>query len=286
MSQVNRQRAVFFIVAVFGLGLGVQAYAAPRVVSINLCTDQLLLALAEPEQILSVSWLAADPEESMLAAEASRYPINYGSAEEVLAFDPDVVLAGSYTSPFTRQLLARLGYSVHDIAPAESLGDIERNIRQVARAIDREARGELVIEAFRARERGLVTPSEPLRVAVVRPGGFTVEPQSLANELIERAGVRNVAIEEGLDRWGSLPLETLVRAAPDVIVISRYEADAPSLANGILEHPALRGAARSGEAVQVPTRYWACGLPQSLESVELLLAGIAARERRPVRDRR
>ena len=43
-----------------------------RVVSINLCTDQLALLLAAPGQLLSVSWLSQDPQSSMLAAAAAR----------------------------------------------------------------------------------------------------------------------------------------------------------------------------------------------------------------------
>ena len=61
----------------------------PSVASINLCADQLVLVLADPEQILTVSWLSADPEESLLAATAAHYPLNYGTAEELLRFAPD-----------------------------------------------------------------------------------------------------------------------------------------------------------------------------------------------------
>jgi iron complex transport system substrate-binding protein len=82
----------------------VGALAQPTVASINLCTDQLLLSIAAPEQILSLSWLSADPEESMLAAAAGRYPLNYGTAEELLRIGAEVVIAGAETSPFTRQL--------------------------------------------------------------------------------------------------------------------------------------------------------------------------------------
>lgn len=274
MPRVNRNCAALSALA--ALGMGGHVAAAPSVVSINLCTDQLLLELAEPEQILSLSWLSADPEESMLATEASRYRLNYGTAEEVLAYDPDVVLAGSYTGLFTRRLLQRLGYALHEVAPANTLAEIERNIRQVALAIGREDRGEDVIREFRARQHALVPRTDGLRVAFVRPGGFTIDRHSLAHELLERAGIRNVATENGLDRWGSLPMEALVRTAPDVIVVSRYGTDAVSLADGILGHPALRAAAAHALIVRVPTRYWACGLPESLDAMALLLDALTA----------
>ena len=82
-------------VSALGLAGGCARAAAPAVASINLCADQLVLALADPEQILTVSWLSADPEESLFATAAARHPLNYGTAEELLRFHPDVVIAGA-----------------------------------------------------------------------------------------------------------------------------------------------------------------------------------------------
>jgi len=65
----------------------------PSVASINLCTDQLVLTVADPDQIVSLSWLSAHPAESMLASQAASYPLNYGSAEELVAIGADVVSA-------------------------------------------------------------------------------------------------------------------------------------------------------------------------------------------------
>ena len=113
-----------------------------RCASINLCGDQLVLSLADPEQILTVSWLAADPEESMLWDLASRFPLNYGSAEELLRFDPDVVIAGTYTAGFTRALLKRLGYEIIEVAPETTLEHIEKNMRLVGGAIGRAEQAE------------------------------------------------------------------------------------------------------------------------------------------------
>ena len=87
------------LVACGFLALCIPAAAAPaRVVSTNLCTDQLAMLLAAPGQLVSVSWLAADPRSSTMAAEAARYPANHGLAEEIFLLSPDLVLAGSYTA--------------------------------------------------------------------------------------------------------------------------------------------------------------------------------------------
>ena len=251
---------------------GARAAALPSVASINLCADQLVLAVAAPEQVLTVSWLSADPEESLLATQAQRYPLNYGSAEELLRFKPDVVIAGAYTNAFTRALLARLGYKVIELEPEESVADIARNLHVVAAAIGREERGNALAADLRAREQQIAAarPAHSPATVVVRPGGFTVGEHSLADELMKLAGVRNVAAEQGLDRWGSLSMETLLASRPELIVLTGYRASQPSLANAVLEHPALRLVRGAQRTATVPAPYWDCGLPQSLDAAALL----------------
>ena len=81
--------------ALLALLLAAPAAAAPqRIVSMNLCTDQMALLLAGPARIVSISFLGPDPAESPLAGLARGIPVNHGLAEEVIAVKPDVVFAG------------------------------------------------------------------------------------------------------------------------------------------------------------------------------------------------
>ena len=89
------------------------------------------------------------------------------------------------------------------------------------------------------------------------------------------AGLSNVAAERGLDRWGSLSMETLVRSAPQLLLLTGYRADQPSLANAVLAHPALEALTQRVETVRVPSALLACGLPESLSAAELMQAARA-----------
>ena len=66
-----------------------------RIVSLNLCTDQLVLELVERPRIAMLSQLATDPLLSWRAAEARGVARFDGSVEAVMGLAPDLVLAGS-----------------------------------------------------------------------------------------------------------------------------------------------------------------------------------------------
>lgn len=262
----------FACIASLLLPVAAAADSLPSVASINLCSDQLVLSLADPEQILSVSWLAKDAEESMFAEQARRYPVNFGSAEEILHLAPDVVIAGAFTSTFTRQLLRDLGFAVVDVAPAASIAEIETNLRLVAAALRQDHRAEQIIQDMRERVAALAKkrPTQALATVVVRPGGFTVGANTLADELIRLAGLNNVAAANGLDRWGSLSMETLVSSRPSLLIFAGYRRGEHSLANLVLEHPALERLANRIPTTTVAAKYWSCELPESLHSVEII----------------
>lgn len=249
---------------------GLAGAQLPSVASINLCTDQLVLTVADPTQIVSLSWLSANPEESMLATQAASYPLNYGSAEELVAIAADVVIAGSETSPYTREMLRRLGSVVIDIEPEISIDDVFRNLRLVGAAVGRTDETESVITDMRNRMDSIrqTRRIELSSAVVVRPGGFTIGRNTLANELLTLAGLDNVVAE--LDRWGSLSIETLLASDPDVIVLTTYRSNQPSLANSFFTHPAL-GSIGDKLRIEVPARYFACGAPESLVAAELII---------------
>src|SRR4051812_11164048 len=112
------------------------AAAAPqRIVSMNLCTDQMALLLAGPERIVSISFLGADPAESPLAAMARGIPLNHGLAEEIVAVKPDLVLAGTYTTGFAKAMLARLHYRVLEIDSPNTIAGIRTTFLRVGEAL-------------------------------------------------------------------------------------------------------------------------------------------------------
>ena len=119
-------------------GISVAHSYSKRVVSINLCTDQLAMLMADRDQLLSVSRLAYVPNTSLMVDTAQKFIMNHGNAEEIIRLRPDLVLAGIYTPTNTINLLKRFGIPVAQFAPDRGFDDI-RGKYQTARCFARPA---------------------------------------------------------------------------------------------------------------------------------------------------
>ncbi|WP_328805862.1 ABC transporter substrate-binding protein [Salipiger abyssi] len=240
--------------------------AAPgRVVSLNVCTDQLALLIGAPGQLISVSRLAHDPRSSAMAEEARALPANGASAEEVVLLRPDLVLAGNYTARAATQMLEQLGYRVERFAPARSLEDARQNILRMGALLGREDRAAEVLADFDARRAALrETPERKPRVAYYMPFNETAGAQTLTGDILNAAGMANLADEKGMAFRGRLPLEGLLLAEPDLILVSRPY-DSPAQATSLLQHPALQATGALHQVVDSPN--WICGTPALLDAV-------------------
>lgn len=75
--------------------------------SLTVCTDELLMDLAPPSRIASISYLSQEKAALKLWPEAARLPVNHNSAEEILTEKPDLVLTLVYASTDMRGLLEK-----------------------------------------------------------------------------------------------------------------------------------------------------------------------------------
>ncbi|MCJ2128332.1 ABC transporter substrate-binding protein [Methylobacterium sp. E-045] len=259
-------------------GMAGPAFARPRhVVSMNLCADELVLRLADRDQITAVTYLARDPRGSTVATEATGIAVTRGLSEEIVALRPDLVVAGAFTTRTTVGLLRRVGFPLLELGVPNDFEGVRAQIRTVAASLGHAARGEAMVAALDARLAGVVPAAKPLRALVMRPNAFTVAPGSLGDAVIRAAGLVNVAAELGRDRFGQVPLEAAAFADADLIVLDEGEPGTPSLADTVLHHPVLDALRRQGRTVSIPNRLWTCPGPQVAEVVALLAA--AARDR-------
>lgn len=269
-----RRRLCAAVLVCLALSWGEAAGAQPpeRVVSINLCTDQLAMMLAAPGQLVSISRISHDPNMSVMLEEAKRYPSNLGQAEEVFRLEPDLVLAVSFSSPYTVGLLRRLGVEVAQLPLANSLDEIPRNIREIGRLLGREAQAEELVAQFEADlERLRGARPESRRAALHYANNYTSGINSLAHEILTAAGFENVAAEAGLSGGGVLAMERLVMLMPDLI-ISGQPYPGASRSEEVLQHPAMEALRENHASGALSDAEWVCGTPAVLRAIARLIA--------------
>ncbi len=249
-----------------------RAAAAPqRIVSLNLCTDQLVVGLVPRDRVAAVSFLATDRTLSAEADALEGLKQIKGTAEEVLELKPDLIIAGEYTTSATVNLLRRLGQKVLIVPLATDFEGLRQTIRKIADAVDEKARGETIITDFDERIKAArsTIQSRPTAIAY-QVGSLVAGPHSLMDATLEAAGYVNLANSRKLGPGGRLPLEQLISSPPDLVVLANAPSDFKTVLADNLRHPALTDLMKRRPNVHLPMPYWMCATPRIAEAVEIL----------------
>lgn len=270
-------RWILMCLGLSALAGAVQAETAPaRIVSLNLCTDQMLMDLVPPERIAAVSFLSLDPAISNKVDEAVTIGTHRGSAEEVLLMEPDLILAGAFSSRHTNKILETLGYPIETFTPASNLEDVRDNLRRMGELVGAEDRSaELIGDLDRAIEAADSARSQDARTPVYASyavNGFTAGDGSLLADLVETAGFRTLASELGLGWTARVSLEQLVISQPDIIDLGDDYNDPPSRGTEALYHPALKRLMAEKNVIHLPSNLTICGAAHTADALRQLTA--------------
>ena len=280
------------IIACIGLALvcgSLPAAAEPprRIVSLNLCADQILIDLVPPDRILALSHLAADPKVSAIADRVAGIQLTRGEAETVLRLDPDLVIAGEFSTPATVSLLERMGRRVEKVPLASDIAGVRSLVLHLAKLVGEEARGATLVTEFDRRLTAAApTGPQPRRptALVYQVNGLASGRTSLADAVMRAAGFDNLAARTRLGPGGQVALETLVASPPDLLVLTGPIDEYRTAVAANLRHPALRWLMTSRPSLILPWRQWLCGTPHLATAVEMLAverARIEAKGHRP-----
>ncbi|RYY75070.1 MAG: ABC transporter substrate-binding protein [Gammaproteobacteria bacterium] len=244
---------------------------AKRIVSINLCLDALLIKLVEPARVDSLYYLSANPQFSSVAEQAKTYNLNHGLAEDIVPRNPDLILAGEYSSLELRTLLKQLGFRVEVLPLPRNLDDISTHIRRFGSLVDRAAEAEIMARAMEQKLTqldALQKTSTSIRGFWYSSNGVVVGAETLENELMTRAGFHNIALDKNISGFKQIDLEELILAQPKVLIIETSDVQAFSLAQEYIQHPALRS--NDVKIIRLPTTL-SCIAPVAVDAIENLI---------------
>jgi iron complex transport system substrate-binding protein len=270
----RRFRFLLCIAAMVGSAGTALAVDLPRVASMNVCTDQLLLTLADPGQIAGLSRYARDRLQSWAADDARRYPILSGGAEDILLLKPDVVVASLFDKRATRELLKEKGIRLAEFDVPRSLDDVKAQIRRMGEIVQHPDRADAEIaklDAAIARARQAVA-RDHYRVLPLSRRGWVSGSESLLSSLLAETGLFNAAGELGVGYGGFASLEQIVALKPDFIVVSDATDRAEDDGSAFLLHPALQRFYPPSKRIVIPDRLTVCGGVVLADALDVLIA--------------
>ena len=257
-------------VTVAAFGSMASAAALPRIVSMNVCTDQVLIKLADPAQIIGLSRFSRD---AWVTDDTRRFPILSGGAEEVLVLRPDVVVASLFDKRSTRELLKANGLHLAEFAVPQNLAEARTQIREMGEISghpDRAASEISRLDAALARARQAVAEKH-YRVLPLTRRGWVAGSDSFLGALLTETGLFSAAGELSFDSGGYASLEAIVNLKPDFILVSQAGDHAGDDGQAFLLHPSLQRFYPPEKRIVIPERLTECGGVMLAEALDVLV---------------
>jgi iron complex transport system substrate-binding protein len=232
------------------------------IVSTNPCADAMLVELVPPTRIAAISLYSQDEAATSIPLDvARRFRATAGTAEEVIAMRPDLVVASSFTAPSTREAYARAGLRTLYLDSPATIEASKAQVTELAAAIGAEPAG----KAMNARiDRAVAAAADggPAVPALAWIGGNLVSGSgNLLDEMLVRAGFSDHAAHYGLQFTGYLPIEHVVVDPPRVMLVpDEFGRDAGSRAAQMRGLALAHGGARVTQA-RFPRSLVNCGGP-------------------------
>lgn len=238
----------------------------PTIVSLNPCTDAILAEVADPAQILAISHYSHEPRStSMDLAVARQFRATGGTAEEVVALAPDLVIGSSFMAPATLAALEELGLRVETFGSPATIVDSVAQVRLLATLAGHPQRGEALVRRIEA---SVVAPTGPsVEAALWQGGGIVPGRGTLVAALMMHAGLASYAEARGMAQGDYLPLERIAADPPALLLVAGEERGQ--------RHPLL-ARLPTLKVARFEPRLFYCGGPSIPEAMKRLRAVRAA----------
>lgn len=224
-----------------------------RIVSYSISTDEILLALVEPQRIIALSRLVDDPGVSSVVKEAKQVPnrVQGNSLEGVLAVKPDLVIIPDFHPPEMLQSARELGLKVYIYKTPSDIKGVKRSIRQIAALTGEKDKGEALVAQMeerigRVQKRLEAVPQERRkRVMQLRSEGAFYAPDNSFGDVCRHAGVTDATLELHYPNAMEVTQEKIVELNPDIIFVPAWDYDGEhepiAERNKVLNNPSYKG---------------------------------------------
>ncbi|MCK5910022.1 MAG: ABC transporter substrate-binding protein [Caulobacter sp.] len=251
---MSAAKALCALVAALALAPG-RALAAPRVMSLDSCADQYVLALAPRDSIVGLSHRAVSRDSYMRSA-AVGLPLRRATFESLVAARPQVVVRLWGGDARLAKALEKKGVTTVTLDDAADFQGVRANVRKVAAALDRRAEGEAIISRMDAQLGRAAGAGKGRSALYLTPGGFTAGAGTLIDAMLKAVGYANAS---KAPYFAPVSLEGLVMRPPTAVVLGLFDmARAGADRWGPGRHAALQRVVSTRTAASLPASVVGC----------------------------
>jgi iron complex transport system substrate-binding protein len=247
-----------------------------RIVSTNLCTDQLLLMLVAKERIASLTKLARLPEYSYMWEKAQSIPTNSGLAEEIIPLRPDLILTTEFSPGKATSILQNAKLHVEILELPDSFAGVEILISKLGKLVGEAETAAALITSMRRDIESVEDHISNLHLAerpkalIYSPNGHTAGSNTFKNTIVTTAGYDNIATELGIVYYSNLSVEQVLLSQPELVIVSDSGYNNDSLAHRYTDHPALLKWQGNNGMLAIPDNQWLCVGPMSTKALQTI----------------
>jgi iron complex transport system substrate-binding protein len=276
MVSVAPRCALVFFSAIFLLGAA-PAVKPQRIVSMNQCTDLLLLQLVPKARIASISFLTHEAIWAVAPGADDGLATNRGAVEDLIAAKPDLIIVGRYGAASIRRFAEKLGAPVLVMDESNNFDEIRAATRKLGDAIGERERAETLLARMDSvlAQLARTKPARAVSVAAWSGGDYVSGKGTLTNAIIETAGAVNIAAKLPDARTNTFGIEELLAARPDALLYADRAPEKPSLRVAQTQTGVVQSLYK-GRMLTYPSPLYSCGLPQSAEAAAQLRAQLSA----------
>lgn len=244
-----------------------QSKIPTRIVSLDYCSDQFVLKLADRSQILALS-KDATKEFSYMSKEAAGIPNVRSQAEDVMVLRPDIIARSYGGGPDAKGFFERAGLPIAQLAFADDYNGIIANIRDMAKAFGHPERGEALVAEFEARLAAIKTTKVSPSALYITPAGVTGGEGTMIDLMMDSAGLSNFQEQDG---WNPIPLERLARERPDMVIAATFSTKTSQVDGwSPSRHPVARAQTKGQTILPLNGALTSCGGWFVIEAIEAM----------------
>lgn len=243
--------------------------AAERIVSLNACTDELLLQLADPNQIAGVTRFDHSPKSTELLSRNPQIKKLSSDVESIIGAQSSVVLAGPFSNSLLLNQLQEQGVNISMVSVPKNWDELLEVSDQIIGFTNQSGKLEVFKKAIEELRQLSRNSKWKGKTAVFwSAAGHVSGLGTFEDTILATLGMKNGAQFEG---YAFLSLEKLIQLQPDVVVVTQKENQKDSWTHDTLFHPALKQALPDLEYLQIPEGSTSCASSYTVEVLKNIL---------------